>query len=101
MSVAITLWVVLVIEVAAVLCVAYLALSGLLEGVRFLSKVGILLATFGLVIQVVRTLYFSKHGVYPPDVIVPLWATKDLGISLLIFDLTLAVFGKLVPVERS
>jgi hypothetical protein len=80
---------VLIIETFAIGCVAYLAFTGFFVPMRLLAKVGILMMTAGLVVQITRTLHFFEFGAYPVDSIFPLWVTKDIGASLVIFDLML------------
>jgi hypothetical protein len=89
MSVGGWLMLVLIVELVAILCVAYLSFSGFFKTMRLLAKVGIFLMTTGLMVQIVRTLHFFEFGTYPVDTFFPLWVTKDLGISLVIFDLVL------------
>lgn len=80
---------VLIVELFAIACVAYLAFSGFFTPMRTLAKVGILMMTTGLVVQVARTLHFFEFGAYPVDTLFPLWVTKDVGTSIVIFDLML------------
>ncbi len=75
---------ILVVEVFAVLAVAWFILEGSLKKLPNPVKVGVLLSTFGLVVQVIRTLYFLQHGHYPVDSVFPWWVCKDLGISVII-----------------
>jgi hypothetical protein len=89
MSVGAWLMAVLVIELVAIACVAYLAFSGFFKGMRLLAKVGVFFMTTGLMVQTVRTLHYFEFGTYPVDTFFPLWVTKDLGISLVVFDLVL------------
>jgi hypothetical protein len=51
-------------------------------------KWGLALGSAGLLVQVVRTLFFAQHGHYPQDEWFPLWICKDLGISMLIYYFT-------------
>ena len=87
MSIAQWLLVVMVIETVAILCAAWLAFGGFFRGMRLLAKIGIFLMTMGLMVQVTRTLFFVEHGYAPVDSFFPMWATKDIGSSILIFDL--------------
>lgn len=93
MSVGGWLLLVLVIELAAILLVAYLSFSGFFESMRLLAKIGIWVMTTGLMVQIMRTLHYFEFGAYPVDTIFPLWVTKDIGASLLIFDLALLSAG--------
>jgi hypothetical protein len=83
---------ILAIELIAILCVAFLAFSGFFSGMRPLAKAGIFLMTTGLMVQIMRTLHFLEFQSYPVDTFFPLWITKDLGASILIFDLFLLYF---------
>lgn len=48
-------------------------------------KVGLILASVGLVAQAFRNIEFLVTGSSPSDLDMPLWALKDLGISLIAF----------------
>lgn len=53
-----------------------------------ITKIGLILLTAGLIVQLSRSLHFFHYGRYPTDVGVPLWLAKDLGACLLIFYFT-------------
>lgn len=88
---------VLVLELIAILTVAYLAFSGFFTGMRILSKVGIFVMTSGLMVQIMRSLHYFEYGSYPVDTFFPLWITKDIGASIIIFDLAMLHFRKAKP----
>lgn len=94
MNVGAWLFAVLVIELAAIIAVAFMSFIGFFEGMRPLAKVGIWMMTMGLMVQIMRTLHYFEFGAYPVDTIFPLWVTKDLGASLLVLDLLLLNFGR-------
>ena len=85
---------VLIIELVAILTVAFLAFSGFFSDMRMFSKIGIFVMTTGLIGQIMRTLYFIDYGSYPVDTFFPLWITKDIGASIIVFDLALLHFRK-------
>ena len=85
---------ILVMELIAVFLVAFLAFSGFFTDMRMLSKIGIFVMTTGLMVQVMRSLHFFEFGSYPIDTLFPLWITKDIGASIIIFDLALLHFRK-------
>jgi hypothetical protein len=85
---------ILVIELIAVFVVAFLAFSGFFTDMRMLSKIGIFVMTMGLMVQIMRSLHYFEFGAYPTDTLFPLWITKDIGASLIIFDLALLHFRK-------
>jgi hypothetical protein len=58
------------------------------------SKIGIFVMTAGLMVQIMRTLYFLDYGSYPVDTFFPLWITKDIGASIIVFDLALLHFRR-------
>lgn len=89
MNVGAWLFAVLIIELIAIVLVAYLSFSGFFDGMRVLAKIGIWLMTAGLMVQIMRSLHYFELGAYPVDTIFPLWVTKDIGASLIIFDLFL------------
>jgi hypothetical protein len=85
---------VLVIELFAILTVAFLAFSGFFTEMRMLSKIGIFVMTMGLMVQIMRSLHYFEYGSYPIDTLFPLWITKDIGASIIIFDLALLHFKR-------
>ena len=89
MSVGAWLLAVLVIELVAIVGVAYLAFSGFFEGMRIVAKIGVWVMTTGLMVQIMRSLHYFEFGAYPIDTIFPLWVTKDIGASLIVLDLFL------------
>jgi hypothetical protein len=50
-----------------------------------LLKIGIAFGVFGLLIQVIRTSHYMEFGSYPVDIGVPLWAAKDVALSLIVY----------------
>ena len=92
----VTYWLItiLIIELIAILTVAFLAFSGFFSDMRMFSKIGIFVMTTGLMVQIMRTLYFIDYGSYPVDSFFPLWITKDIGASIIVFDLALLHFRK-------
>jgi hypothetical protein len=89
MNVGAWLLAVLIIELVAILLVAYLSFSGFFHGMRILAKIGVWVMTTGLIVQIMRSLHYFEFGAYPIDTIFPLWVTKDIGASLIVFDLFL------------
>jgi hypothetical protein len=85
---------ILVIEMIAIFTVAFLAFTGFFKQMRMLSKIGIFVMTMGLMVQIMRSLHYFEFGAYPVDTFFPLWITKDIGASLIIFDLAILYFRK-------
>jgi hypothetical protein len=85
---------VLILELIAILTVAYLAFSGFFTGMRMLSKIGIFVMTTGLMVQIMRSLHYFEYASYPVDTFFPLWITKDIGASIIIFDLAILHFRR-------
>lgn len=87
---AIVMWlaIMLVIEVSAIASLLWLAVSGSALKLNKMLAVGVLLMTFGLAVQVVRSMHYFEFGKYPVDKVFPWWVLKDLGGSLIIFYLT-------------
>jgi hypothetical protein len=85
---------ILVVELIAIFLVAFLAFAGFFTEMRMLSKIGIFVMTMGLMVQIMRSLHYFEYGAYPTDTLFPLWITKDIGASLIIFDLALLHFRK-------
>lgn len=85
---------VLVLELIAILTVAFLAFSGFFTEMRMLSKIGVFVMTTGLMVQIMRSLHYVEFGSYPVDTLFPLWITKDIGASIIIFDLALLHFKR-------
>lgn len=84
-TVRIWLWVMLVISIPAILTVLYAGLSPAAASLDTGYKIAILICTFGLVIQCIRSIHFFTYGHYPVDHLFPLWVAKDIGIVILIF----------------
>jgi hypothetical protein len=89
MNVGAWLFAVLIIELIAIMLVAYLSFSGFFHDMRPVAKIGIWVMTTGLMVQIMRSLHYFEYGAYPVDTIFPLWVTKDIGASLIVFDLFL------------
>jgi hypothetical protein len=85
---------ILVVELIAIFLVAFLAFAGFFTEMRMLSKIGIFVMTMGLMVQIMRSLHYFEYGAYPTDTLFPLWITKDIGASLIIFDLAMLHFRK-------
>jgi hypothetical protein len=85
---------ILLIEMIAIFMVAFLAFTGFFTEMRMLSKIGIFVMTMGLMVQIMRSLHYFEFGAYPVDTFFPLWITKDIGASLIIFDLAILYFRK-------
>lgn len=83
---------VLVFELIAIFTVAFLAFTGFFHEMRMLSKIGIFVMTTGLMVQIMRSLHYFEYGSYPIDTFFPLWITKDIGASIIIFDLAMLHF---------
>lgn len=73
-----------VIELAAVFT-AILVVFPMGGELHQVLKIGFAVMVFGLVIQLVRTTHYLNYGTYPVDHVFPMWITKDLGASILIF----------------
>jgi type II secretory pathway component PulF len=73
-----------ILEVVAVFTAMFVVFPSN-NGMHNMLKVGFAFMVFGLVVQLTRTSYFLQHGSYPVDVGFPLWITKDIGASILIF----------------
>lgn len=88
----IKLWLifVLLIEVPAIAMVAcHIQLKAALCSMGFdrLMLMGVYLSTFGLCVQVGRSMNYLKFNVYPLDEWFPFWITKDIGISIMLYCL--------------
>jgi hypothetical protein len=85
-------WLILVmlIEVPAIAMVAmHLQLKAALYRMGFDWRMlaGIYLCTFGLCVQVGRSMNYIKYNAYPVDEWFPFWITKDIGISVMLYCL--------------
>jgi len=89
MNVGAWLFAVLILELIAIMLVAFLSFSGFFHEMRPVAKIGVWVMTTGLMVQIMRSLHYFEFGSYPVDTIFPLWVTKDIGASLIIFDLFL------------
>jgi hypothetical protein len=73
-----------VIELIAV-AVAIFAVFPAGHDLHVVLKIGFAVMVFGLVVQLGRSVYYLQHGSYPVDVYFPLWISKDIGASILIY----------------
>jgi len=60
-------------------------LSGRAIDLPTMVKLALLFLIAGLIVQIVRSVHYLHEGSYPVDKVFPLWITKDIGASLLIF----------------
>lgn len=82
----ISFWLILmgVVELVAI----FVAVFGVFlndRGLHKIQKTGFALMVFGLLVQLFRSTHYLMHGSYPVDVHFPLWITKDIGASILIY----------------
>lgn len=98
MQVAFWLIVIGALGVSAVLVAVFILFPSATDW-HWMLKTGIAFMVFGLVVQIVRTLHYLEHGKYPVDVYFPMWATKDIGASILIYYFTF-IHTKLQPHEN-
>jgi hypothetical protein len=49
-------------------------------------KLGLVLSMLGLLSQAFRNIYYLTTGISPTDAELPLWALKDLGISIFVMS---------------
>ena len=94
LDISIWLSIMLVIEGAAILFVGWLSVSGHVLTFPKILSTGILLMSFGLMVQVIRSIYYLEHGHYPVDTIFPFWILKDIGGSLIIYYFTFCYDNK-------
>lgn len=88
LDISIWLSIMLVVEGAAILFVGWLSVSGHVLTFPKILSTGILLMSFGLMVQVIRSIHYLEHGHYPVDTIFPFWILKDIGGSLIIYYFT-------------
>jgi hypothetical protein len=72
-----------IIGVGAVLVAVFFVFLGQ-NDLHPLLKTAIVFGVFGLLVQVIRTSHYLEFGSYPVDIGVPLWASKDIGLSLIV-----------------
>lgn len=84
-QVAFWLIVMMVIEVFAVGIAFFYVFPQDSDHLHTLQKIGFTLLVFGLVVQIVRSIHYLENGFYPVDKYFPMWITKDLGGSILIY----------------
>lgn len=85
------LMLVLLIEVPAIaLVICHMPLIGILRKIGFGWDMftGLCLFTFGLCVQVGRSMNYIKFDTYPVDEWFPLWITKDIGGAIMIYCIT-------------
>lgn len=74
-----------VFEIAAIFIAIFVVFPSEELCLHPVLKFGFALTVFGLVVQIIRSTHYLQHGYYPVDVIFPMWVTKDLGISAIVF----------------
>lgn len=75
---------VLVIEAVAIGAMCWLSVSTKALHLSRWVVFGLLLISFGLGVQIVRSLHYFEFGRYPIDTFFPWWILKDIGGSILI-----------------
>lgn len=84
-QVAFWLIVMMIVEIFAVGIAFFCVFPQDSDHLHILQKIGFTLLVFGLVVQIVRSIHYLENGFYPIDVHFPLWISKDIGASVLIF----------------
>lgn len=74
-----------IIDLAAAVIVFAGALNDRMRLYPTWHKVGLILASFGLLAQGMRNIAYLLTGVSPSDADLPFWALKDIGIALIAF----------------
>ena len=74
-----------VFEIVAILLAIFVVFPSEELNLHPVLKAGFALMVFGLVVQIIRSTHYLQHGHYPIDVVFPMWVTKDLGASLIVY----------------
>lgn len=74
-----------VADLAAALILFAGALSERMRLYPVWHKIGLIAAALGLAAQGIRNVQFLVTGISPNDADMPLWALKDIGISIIAF----------------
>ena len=73
------LMLVMILSVPTILGMLILAPTHYIKDIDPWFKGAMLLITFGLIVQCIRSTHFFLYGSYPIDNIFPMWVTKDVG----------------------
>jgi len=71
---------VIFIDLCTVLLVALVAFTGGFERLNLLTRLGVISAAIGVMVQALSSLHFLVHG--SVSILAPVWILKDLGIFL-------------------
>ena len=80
------------IDLCTVLLVALVAFTSGFEQLNFITRLGVICATVGVLAQALSSLHFLVFG--SVSILAPLWALKDLGIFLVIFGQAHQIYWK-------
>jgi hypothetical protein len=74
-----------IFEIAAVFIAIFVVFPNDEQNLHIVLKAGFALMVMGLVVQIIRSTYYLQHGSYPVDHIFPMWLSKDIGASIMIY----------------
>lgn len=72
-------------EIIAVFVAIFVVFPDEKQNLHIVLKSGFSLMVMGLVVQIIRSIHYLQHGGYPTDHIFPMWLTKDIGASVMIY----------------
>lgn len=83
----VALWLVAVgtFELMALFLFSVFVIEGGVLNLHKILKLGLMMLSFGLVVQILRSIHYLNFGYYPVDRYVPLWAMKDIGGALILY----------------
>ena len=83
---------VIFIDLCTVFLVALVAFTGGFARFNMVTRLGVIFATVGVLVQALSSLHFLVFG--SVSILAPLWALKDLGIFLVILGQAHYMFWK-------
>lgn len=72
-------------EIIAVFVAIFVVFPDEEKALHILLKNGFAMMVLGLVVQIIRSIHYLQHGYYPTDYIFPMWLTKDIGATVIIY----------------
>lgn len=72
-------------EIIAVVVALFVVFPDEEQNLHIVLKAGFAIMVMGIVVQIIRSTHYLQHGHYPIDYIFPMWITKDIGASVMIY----------------
>ena len=83
------------VDLAAIACAIAISMQAKAHAMTKIIRIGIIVGAIGSLSQAGRNLQFMLTGTSPTDADLPLWAMKDIGLTIIIFGLYLIASGRM------